>query len=100
METRPKSRACDGAIQARRGYFAPNPHVSNDLLWVENPNDKDIKRLCSEILGVGAALELLISSGVVDGRTIKKFVCVRTMPTETMGVSFFNTWSRSASRRA
>ena len=49
-----------------------NPYVENELLWVENPKDQDISRLCSEILGVGGALELLISAGVVDGRTIRK----------------------------
>ena len=49
-----------------------NPFVENELLWVENPKDQDISRLCSEILGVGGALELLISAGVIDGRTIRK----------------------------
>lgn len=41
-----------------------NPYIENGLLWVENPNDPDIKRLCSEILGVGAGLNLLASCGV------------------------------------
>jgi len=49
-----------------------NPKVENGCLWVENPNDQDVKRLCSEILGVGGALLLLTSSGVIDGRTIRK----------------------------
>ncbi|HZV89177.1 MAG TPA: hypothetical protein VFF95_16625 [Candidatus Binatus sp.] len=49
-----------------------NPYVENGRLWVENPNDQDIKRLCSEILGVGAGLALLSACHVIDGRTIRK----------------------------
>jgi hypothetical protein len=48
------------------------PFVENDLLWVEDPGDQDIKRLCSEILGVGAGLQLLIQNGLIDGRTLRK----------------------------
>src|ERR1035438_4920107 len=48
------------------------PYVSNDQLFVVDPNDADIKRLCSEVLGVGMALEFLRSRGNVDGRTIRK----------------------------
>ena len=48
------------------------PSVLNDQLVVVDPIDSDIKRLCSEVLGVGFALELLRSRGVVDGRTIRK----------------------------
>jgi len=49
-----------------------NPYIEGTQLWVENPGDPDVSRLCSEILGVGAALELLVSSRVIDGRTIRK----------------------------
>ena len=53
-------------------YPWPFPFVLNDQLVVVDPIDSDIKRLCSEVLGVGFALELLRSRGVVDGRTIRK----------------------------
>ena len=49
-----------------------SPYVANNQLFVVDHNDADIKRLCSEVLGVGMALELLRSRGIVDGRTIKK----------------------------
>lgn len=49
-----------------------NPYVENNSLWVEDPGDQDIKRLCSEILGVGAGLELLVQNGIIEGRTIRK----------------------------
>ena len=48
------------------------PSVVGDQLVVIDPIDSDIKRLCSEVLGVGIALELLRSYGIVDGRTIRK----------------------------
>ena len=51
-----------------------NPYVENELLWVENPKDQDILCLCSEILGVGGALELqLLISATSHGRTIRKW---------------------------
>jgi hypothetical protein len=49
-----------------------SPYVKDDRLFVEDLLDPDIKRLCSEVFGVGLALELLRSQGVVDGRTIRK----------------------------
>ncbi len=49
-----------------------SPYFENKLLWVEDPEDQDIKRLCSEILGVGAGLQLLVQNGVIEGRTIRK----------------------------
>ena len=49
-----------------------SPYVENNRLFVADPMDSDVKRLCSEVLGVGVALELLRSQGIVDGRTIKK----------------------------
>jgi hypothetical protein len=48
------------------------PYVDNNQLFVVDPMDSDIKRLSSEVLGVGVALEFLRSCGVVDGRTIRK----------------------------
>jgi hypothetical protein len=48
------------------------PSVEQDRLFVVDPRDSDIKRLCSEILGVGAALEVLSRCRVIDGRTIRK----------------------------
>lgn len=48
------------------------PNVTSGQLVVEDPIDGDIKRLCSEILGVGMSLEVLRKSGVIDGRTIRK----------------------------
>ncbi len=48
------------------------PYTQQDRLLVIDPGDSDIKRLCSEILGVGAALELLRLKRVIDGRTIGK----------------------------
>jgi hypothetical protein len=48
------------------------PTIKQNQLWVEDPKDKDIKRLCSEILGVGAALHLLSAAQAIDFRTIKK----------------------------
>src|SRR5690606_37022131 len=48
------------------------PEVTDEQLFVRDPRDADIKRLCSEILGVGAALEVLRSSRIIDGRTIRK----------------------------
>lgn len=35
---------------------------------MEDPLDGDIKRLCSEILGVGMSLEILRKKRVIDGR--------------------------------
>jgi len=48
------------------------PAVISGQLVVEDPMDGDIKRLCSEILGVGMSLEVLRKKGVIDGRTIRK----------------------------
>jgi len=48
------------------------PTVRQKLLWVEAPGDGDIKRLCSELLGVGAGLHLLTAAKVIDFRTIIK----------------------------
>jgi len=48
------------------------PTVTSGQLVVEDPLDGDIKRLCSEILGVGMSLEALRKTGVIDGRTIRK----------------------------
>lgn len=48
------------------------PSVTNSQLFVSDPLDGDIKRLCSEVLGVGMALEILRKRGVIDGRTITK----------------------------
>jgi len=49
-----------------------SPTVTLGQLVVEDPMDGDIKRLCSEILGVGMSLEVLRKRGVIDGRTIRK----------------------------
>lgn len=49
-----------------------SPYIEDDQLWVKNVGDLDVKRLCSEILGVGAALQTLIQCEVVDGRTLRK----------------------------
>jgi hypothetical protein len=48
------------------------PSVKQGKLWVQDPEDSDIKRLCSEILGVGAGLHLLTAVNAIDFRTIKK----------------------------
>ncbi len=48
------------------------PTVSASKLEVVNPGDADVQRLASEILGVGAALELLRLKQVVDARTLRK----------------------------
>lgn len=48
------------------------PSVTNSQLFVSDPLDGDIKGLCSEILGVGLALEILRKCAVIDGRTITK----------------------------
>lgn len=48
------------------------PTVRQKQLWVEDPGDGDIKRLCSELLGVGAGLHLLTAAKVIDFRTIDK----------------------------
>jgi hypothetical protein len=48
------------------------PTVRQKQLWVEDPGDGDIKRLCSELLGVGAGLHLLTAAKVIDFRTIIK----------------------------
>ena len=49
-----------------------SPTVITGQLVVEDPLDGDIKRLCSEILGVGMSLEILRKKRVIDGRTIRK----------------------------
>jgi hypothetical protein len=49
-----------------------SPKVASNQLVVEDPMDGDIKRLCSEILGVGMSLEVLRKKKVIDGRTIRK----------------------------
>jgi hypothetical protein len=48
------------------------PYVKQDRLYVIDPIDQDVKRLCSEVLGVGIALEFLRRHCNVDGRTIRK----------------------------
>jgi len=48
------------------------PFVSSNRLLVEDPRDPDVKRLCSEIFGVGLALEVLRKCGVIDARTLQK----------------------------
>jgi hypothetical protein len=48
------------------------PSVSSNRLLVEDPRDPDVKRLCSEIFGVGLALEVLRKSSVIDARTLQK----------------------------
>ena len=49
-----------------------SPSVVAGQLVVQDPLDGDIKRLCSEILGVGMSLEILRKKRVIDGRTIRK----------------------------
>ncbi|WP_263358569.1 hypothetical protein [Acidicapsa ligni] len=49
-----------------------NPYVDGDLLYVEDPGDPDVKRLCSEIFGVGLGLEMLRVAQVIDARTLFK----------------------------
>ena len=49
-----------------------SPYIKDDQLWIKNVDDLDVKRLCSEILGVGAALQTLVQCEVVDGRTLSK----------------------------
>lgn len=48
------------------------PMVVLDRLEVADPGDQDIKRLASEVLGVGGALELLRQQKIIDARTIRK----------------------------
>jgi hypothetical protein len=48
------------------------PTVISDKLVVTEPGDQDIRRLASEVLGVGGALELLRNVGLIDARTIRK----------------------------
>ena len=48
------------------------PELNEEFLEINDPGDGDIKRLASEILGVGAALELLRIQGAIDARTIRK----------------------------
>lgn len=48
------------------------PFVSSNRLLVEDPRDPDVKRLCSEIFGIGLALEVLRKCGVIDARTLQK----------------------------
>jgi hypothetical protein len=48
------------------------PSVANSQLFVSDPLDADIKGLCSEVLGIGMALEILGKCAVIDGRTIAK----------------------------
>jgi len=48
------------------------PSVSSNRLLVEDPKDPDVKRLCSEIFGVGLALEVLRKCRVIDARTLQK----------------------------
>lgn len=48
------------------------PSVVADALVVEDPGDPDVKRLCSEIFGVGLGLEMLRACQVIDARTLKK----------------------------
>jgi hypothetical protein len=49
-----------------------SPYIKDDQFWVKNVDDLDVKRLCSEVLGVGAALQTLVQCEVVDGRTLCK----------------------------
>lgn len=49
-----------------------NPSVAGELLVVEDPGDPDVKRLCSEIFGVGLGLEVLRVCDAIDARTLKK----------------------------
>jgi hypothetical protein len=49
-----------------------SPYIKDDQFWVKNVDDLDVKRLCSEVLGVGAALQTLVQCEVVDGRTLWK----------------------------
>lgn len=49
-----------------------SPDASTGQLILEDPMDGDIKRLCSEIIGVGLALEVLRKRNAIDGRTIRK----------------------------
>lgn len=48
------------------------PYVTGSRLKVEDPGDPDVKRLCSEIYGVGLGLEMLRACRVIDARTIRK----------------------------
>src|SRR5216684_2938821 len=48
------------------------PSVTSSQLFVSDPLDGDIKGLCSEVLGIGMALEILRKCAVIDGRTIAK----------------------------
>ena len=48
------------------------PSVLSKRLVVEDPRDPDVKRLCSEIFGVGLGLEVLRKCGVIDARTLRK----------------------------
>lgn len=49
-----------------------SPIVDSDQLFVSDPGDEDMTRLCAEVLGVGLALEILRKCAVIDGRTISK----------------------------
>lgn len=49
-----------------------NPTVVGNRLVVERPGDTDIQRIASEVLGVGAGLELLRSQERIDARTLDK----------------------------
>jgi hypothetical protein len=48
------------------------PRIVANRLIVQDPGDQDVKRLCSEILGVGLALEMLRACGSIDARTLRK----------------------------
>jgi hypothetical protein len=48
------------------------PHIIGGRLKVVDPIDPDVKRLCSEIYGVGLGLELLRACNVIEDRTIRK----------------------------
>ncbi|WP_437964513.1 hypothetical protein WMF04_33115 [Sorangium sp. So ce260] len=67
-----------GSVRQKAGQLAEmliamvRPRVVGKRLWVKPPKDQDIQRLCSELLGVGAGIELLNSSNVVDMRTVRK----------------------------
>jgi hypothetical protein len=49
-----------------------SPSVVANELVVQDPIDQDVKRLCSEILGVGLALEMLRACRLIDARTLRK----------------------------
>jgi hypothetical protein len=49
-----------------------SPSILNNKLIVIKLVDQDIKRLTSELIGVGASLELLRTEKIIDARTLRK----------------------------